>query len=149
MSKRTLDMLKQLVEDSKQNLEKQKEQIQKSEERKQKAKEQQKQQEIRTQLSLYNYDTFNVVINSTTKEYFIFMNEEDRIQKLAKITDFSDEIKQMATMLNVACESCGECYWNKEDNILHHVNIDMDAFVDEYVEYDIVPNFALYKKNNK
>ncbi len=105
-------MIKQLVEeDSRQGLEKQK------------AEEQKKQKALRKHISFHNYDPTNVVINSTKKEYFCFVNEEDRIQKLSTITELSD---------------AGECYWNKKDNILHYVNIDIDTFVHEYVEYDLI-----------
>lgn len=100
----------------------------------------------------------NAVVNITTKEYFMYANEEDKIQKLTMVTEFSDEIKLLTKLANehlkergfedanLTNECFGECYWNKEkDQILLNIDMNMEPF--RYHDYDQVPDWCFEKHN--
>ena len=77
------------------------------------------------------------VINLTTNEYFIYSSENDKNKKLKKITDYSNATKIMTFLLklydkNITYDNCGECYWNKNDEIKDNIEIEsLDNKLDE------------------
>lgn len=70
----------------------------------------------------------NYVINQTTNEYFAFKNETDKLDKLSRLQDFSEEAKKLYEALKVTnpevkLDECGERYWSFDDQIVTVNNI--------------------------
>jgi len=83
------------------------------------------------------------VINLTTKEYFIYNNNEEKTKILNKLMDYSPDTKILTNLLKfiikkITIDSCGETYWYSKDHIEDNIDIDK---IDN--KFDKVPNIYL------
>lgn len=83
------------------------------------------------------------IVNLTTKEYFIYSNEKDKIKTLNKLTGYTAGTKMLTFLLqfydkNITYDNCGECYWNNSDEIKDNMDVEsLDNTFDKVPEHFI------------
>ena len=58
-----------------------------------------------------------IVVNYTTKEYFVCSNMDEKQKYMNRLFDFPASAKEMAARLGCLVEECGEPYWAEEHEI--------------------------------